>query len=60
MKKILFAIATTLCLSILSAPVSAQGALWKTLSKITFTKQYDEMLGFKVDIPVFSDETKRW
>ena len=32
--------------------------LWKTLSKITFKKQYDEMLGFKVDIPVFSDDVK--
>ncbi len=32
--------------------------LWKTLSKITFKKQYDEMLGFKVDIPVFSEDVK--
>ncbi len=32
--------------------------LWKTLSKITFKKQYDEMMGFKVDIPVFSEEVK--
>ena len=30
--------------------------LWKTLSKITFKKEYDEMLGFKVDVPVFSKE----
>lgn len=33
--------------------------LWKTLSKITFKKQYDEMLGFKVDIPVFSKDIKK-
>jgi hypothetical protein len=33
--------------------------IWKSLSKITFRKQYDEMLGFKVDIPVFSEETKK-
>ncbi len=32
--------------------------LWKTLSKITFKKQYDEMMGFKVDVPVFSEEVK--
>ncbi len=31
---------------------------WKTLSKITFKKQYDEMMGFKVDVPVFSEEVK--
>lgn len=32
---------------------------WKTLAKITYKKQYDEMLGFKVDIPVFSEEVKK-
>ena len=32
----------------------AQKDMWKTLSKITYKKQYDEMMGFKVDIPVFS------
>ncbi len=32
--------------------------VWKTLGKITFKKQYDELLGFKVDIPVFSDVVK--
>lgn len=31
---------------------------WKKLSKITFTKQYDELMGFKVDVPVFSEEIK--
>jgi hypothetical protein len=30
--------------------------VWNTLSKITFKKEYDELLGFKVDVPVFSDE----
>ena len=37
--------------------VSADNA-WKTLGKITFTKQYDELLGFKVDVPVFSEDVK--
>lgn len=36
-----------------------QPNLWKTLSKITFKKEYDEMLGFKVDVPVFSDDIKK-
>lgn len=32
--------------------------IWQSLAKITYTKQYDELLGFKVDVPVFSDEVK--
>lgn len=31
---------------------------WKTLGKVTFKKQYDEMLGFKVDVPVFSEDVR--
>ncbi len=34
--------------------------MWKVLSKITFKKQYDEMLGFKVDMPVFSTDIKKY
>ena len=29
--------------------------IWKTLGKITYKKQYDEIMGFKIDLPVFSD-----
>ena len=36
--------------------LAAQENMWKTLGKITYKKQYDEMLGFKVDVPVFSKE----
>ena len=36
----------------------AKNNVWKTLSKITFKKQYDEMMGFKVDVPVFSEDVK--
>lgn len=32
-----------------------EGNLWKTLSKITYEKKFDELLGFKVDVPVFSE-----
>lgn len=32
--------------------------LWKTLAKITYKKEYDEFLGFKIDKPVFSDDIK--
>jgi hypothetical protein len=34
--------------------------MWKTLGKITFKKQYDEMLGFKVDVPVFSEDVQKF
>ncbi len=40
-----------------TAPVKQENT-WKKLSKITFTKQYDELMGFKVDVPVFSEEIK--
>lgn len=37
--------------------VQAQNTnLWKTLSKITYEKKFDDLLGFKVDVPVFSQE----
>lgn len=35
-----------------------EGSLWKTLAKITFRKEYDEIMGFKVDVPVYSQEVK--
>jgi len=37
---------------------SAQAGTWKLLSKITWKKEYDEMMGYKVDVPVFSKELK--
>ncbi len=37
----------------------AQDYMWKTLGKLTYKKEYDEMLGFKVDIPVFSNEIQK-
>ena len=36
----------------------AQSDIWKSLGKITYTKEYDEFLGFKVDKPVFSQPIK--
>ena len=42
-----------------SSKLIAQDAqMWRTLSKITYEKQFDELLGFKVDVPVFSQEIK--
>jgi len=40
------------------AQTAATESLWKTLAKITYKKEYDEFLGFKIDKPVFSEEIK--
>jgi len=32
--------------------------IWKTLSKITYRKEYDEIMGFKIDKPVFSKQVE--
>ena len=32
--------------------------LWKTLAKITYIKEYDEFLGFKIDKPVFAESVR--
>ena len=38
-----------------TATKKKEANLWRTLSKITFKKEYDELMGFKIDVPVFSD-----
>ena len=55
MKKLLLTIVAVLLASA-ALQVHAQSKTWKTLSKITFKKEYNEMMGFKVDVPVFSEE----
>ena len=40
-----------------SAPKKSK-SLWKTLAKITYKKKFDELMGFKIDIPVFSQQIK--
>lgn len=60
MKKTIFFI----LFAVLSIALSAQPATeshektWKTLAKVTYKKEYDEILGFKIDKPVFSDKVK--
>lgn len=44
-------------LLLFAGSLSAQST-WKTLAKITFKKEFDELMGFKVDVPVFSKEIK--
>lgn len=59
MKKLLIFL-TAIFLLTLSSPLISQSSsgnsMWKTLSKITYKKEYDEMLGFKIDVPVFSQD----
>ena len=38
---------------------SKKKSLWKTLAKITYKKKYDELMGFKIDVPVFSEPIKK-
>jgi len=40
----------------LTGNVMAQKDIWKTLSKVTYKKEMDEFLGFKIDKPVFSKQ----
>lgn len=61
MKKIIYSIGISLF--VFSAVIAQeqtqqqqQPSLWKTLSKITYKKEYNELMGFKIDIPVFSQE----
>lgn len=44
--------------SVLGLSAQTSEGTWKTLSKITYKKQYDELLGFKVDVPVFGEQVK--
>ncbi len=48
----------SLSLCITASAVSAQDGLWKTLSQLTYKKEMDEFLGFKIDKPVFSESIK--
>ncbi|MEL6388717.1 MAG: hypothetical protein AAFQ02_01035 [Bacteroidota bacterium] len=38
--------------------LSTDESVWKTLSKITYKKEYDDFLGFKIDKPVFAEDVK--
>ncbi len=59
MKKLVFLFSVIAFLLINTNATAQTENVWKTLSKLTFKKQYDEMLGFKVDVPVFSEEVKK-
>ncbi|WP_116107172.1 hypothetical protein [Lewinella sp. IMCC34191] len=35
---------------------SDAAAVWQDLAKVSYEKKYDELLGFKVDVPVFAKD----
>jgi hypothetical protein len=50
---------TILLLAFLTIGAQAQADnMWKTLAKISYKKEFDELMGFKIDKPVFSDAIK--
>jgi hypothetical protein len=56
MYRVLFLI--TVFISV-SGGINAQADnMWKTLAKISYKKEFDELMGFKIDKPVFSDAIK--
>lgn len=57
----LLTIIAVLSISLSITVVSAQENtnIWRTLSKISYKKEYDPLLGFKIDKPVFSDQIKQ-
>ncbi len=58
MRYLLFLAISVLFSTTSTAQSDGSGNIWKTLAKVTFKKEYDEMMGFKVDVPVFSQEVR--
>ena len=58
MKKITIFIALIIGTLSLQAQEQKKENTWKTLSKITYKQQYDEIMGFDIDVPVFSQSVK--
>ena len=58
LKRMLFSLALLVAASAALQAQSSDKNLWKTLGNITYKKQYDELLGFKVDVPVFAAEVR--
>lgn len=54
--KFIFSILYILSFSLATAQNSS--STWNTLGKLTFKKEFDAALGFKIDKPVFGDEIK--
>ena len=53
-KQTSYLVIVLLCAVFNNSTAQSTTSTWKTLSKITFTTEYDELMGYKVDKPVFS------
>lgn len=58
MKFLIISICALLTISTVIAQDEGSKNAWQQLSKITFTKEYDELMGFKIDKPVFSQSVR--
>lgn len=58
MKQILTTVLTVFLLSNIISQSPPSDNIWKTFSKISYKKEYDELMGFKIDKPVFGDAIK--
>ena len=58
MKQILTTILTLILVSNIISQPQPTDNIWKTFSKISYIKEYDELMGFKIDKPVFGDAIK--
>lgn len=50
-----FAASAVLVLGFGESLAQQTASAWPTMARVTFTKEYDELLGLKVDKPVFSE-----
>ena len=53
-----FTIAILLLFSVVAFAQTAAASTWKELARVSYEKKYDELLGFKVDVPVFGDNVR--
>ncbi|MBL7814856.1 MAG: hypothetical protein JNL70_07595 [Saprospiraceae bacterium] len=58
MKNLFIFLFLSITTAVVAQPSTLRDNTWKTLSKLTYKKEYDEVLGLKVDVPVFSKEVK--
>ncbi|NNF33231.1 MAG: hypothetical protein HKN68_03935 [Saprospiraceae bacterium] len=58
-KYILSLLVVAIAWSVQAQDINPDQNMWKTLAKITYKKEYDEFLGFKIDKPVFSAPIKQ-
>ena len=48
-----------LIFSVFATAQSAAASVWQDLAKVSYDKKYNELLGFKVDVPVFAESIQK-